>query len=81
MHSVQTEKEALAYLLDCQLATVEQLALRKSPPLGELDRHKIIAKKALDFCIKFGVDISSTRGHDVVTKADGSVDRWARECL
>jgi len=75
--SVRTEKDALAYLLDCTLATVESLAMRKSRPKGEFERQKQIAQQVLDWCDQFDIDISGTRGEDVRFMCGGDVDKWA----
>ena len=45
----------LAWATECQLATVEGLALRKSPPKGELRRHRDIAEKLVAQCIDLKV--------------------------
>lgn len=42
-----TPEDHLLYFLDCQLATVEELELLKSPPKGRLDRHRGIARKMI----------------------------------
>jgi hypothetical protein len=75
--TARNEKEALAYLLDCTLATVETLAMKKSRPKGEFDRQKEIAQRVLDWCEQFEIDISATRGEDVRFMCGGDVDKWA----
>lgn len=78
---VKNEKEALAFLLDCTLATVETMAMKKSRLKGEFDRQKGIAEKAMGWCVQFNVDISTTRAHDICVRYKGDIDRWAERLM
>lgn len=72
---VRTPGEALAYLIDCTLATVSDLASKKSRGKYEFERQIAIAQQGIDWATSMGVDLSTTRGADVL-KA-GSVKLWA----
>jgi len=78
MGYLSSEGEALAYITDCNLATVSHLALKKSRPKGEYARQIAIAQKALDVMIRFGTDLGATRAVDVVREHNGSVETWAK---
>ncbi|MFK8773653.1 hypothetical protein [Aeromonas caviae] len=66
---------ALAYLTDCTLATVGDLASKKSAAKGELTRQISMAQTAIDWMDRFGVDYTGTRA--VAVKKLGSVAAWA----
>lgn len=66
---------ALAYLTDCTLATVGDLASKKSAAKGELTRQISMAQTAIDWMERFGVDYTGTRA--VAVKKLGSVAAWA----
>jgi len=74
-HYVRTPEEALAYITDCNLATVCDMAAKKSRPKSEFERQIKIAQTAIDWMREMKVDFSSTRAKDVV--ACGSVKEWA----
>jgi hypothetical protein len=76
-HNVRSAEDALAYLLDCSLATVADLAMKKSAAKSELRRQIIIAQRNYDWCIAFNSQIKGTRGLDVLELAGGSVAKWA----
>jgi hypothetical protein len=72
---VSNAGDALAYLIDCTLATVCELAMKKSRSQYEFARQKAIAQSAIDWAIRFGVGLVGTRAIDVMDH--GSVDKWA----
>lgn len=74
-NDVRNPGQALAYITDCNLATVCDMAGKKSRPKAEFERQKRIAQQGVDWMHSMGVDCSSTRANDVL-KA-GSVDAWA----
>lgn len=76
-HQVKTAEDALAYLLDCNLATVEGMAGKKSRPSGEYKRQISIAQQHLDWAIVFDADISRTRAVEVKNHR-GNVAAWAK---
>jgi len=77
---VKNAGQALAYSLDCQLATVTTMAQKKSTSKNEYSRQVSIAQKMLDWCVQFQVDIATTRGKDVLASG-GNVEKWAAQYL
>lgn len=77
-HQVRDTSGALAYLTDCTLATVSDLARRKSASKSELRRHISIAQTAIDWMDQFGVDYTHTRAADVKA-VGGKVELWAEQ--
>jgi hypothetical protein len=78
-HDVKCSHEALAYITDCNLATICGMAGKKSRPKSEYSRQKAIAQQSIDWMRSFGVDFSTTRAMDVVREFGGSVDAWAAQ--
>jgi hypothetical protein len=78
-HQVRSEKDALAYIVDCTLATVCDLAGKKSAKKYELARQISIAQTGLDWMRIYGVDFSCTRAFDVYEKFGGIVADWAEQ--
>lgn len=76
MLDVRDTGQALAYITDCTLATVTDLASRTRPPKNELKRQINIAQKAIDWMDAFGVDYSKTRAAEVKV-IGGTVEKWA----
>jgi len=75
-HEIRTEGDALVYLADCTLATVETLAMRKSPPKAELERQVMMASDAIRWIDQFGLNSTGTRVADV--KAAGGMEPWLK---
>lgn len=75
--NVRSPGDALAYLTDCTLATVCDLAGKKRRPAYEFRRQCMIAQTAINWMVDMSVDFSGTRAADVV-KA-GSVEAWAAQ--
>ena len=76
-HQVRDVSQALAYITDCNLATVCDMAMKKSKSKHEYSRQIDIAQTAIDWMVQMNVDFSGTRATDVV-KA-GSVKAWAAQ--
>lgn len=74
--NVKSPADALAYALDCTLATVDDMAMKKSRPKSEYARQKSIAQQILDWCVMFNVNIESTRGKEIVANKL-TVDQYA----
>jgi hypothetical protein len=74
---INTPSDALAYLLDCTLATVERLAMQKKKSKYEYKRQIGIAQKNLDWCVMFNADVSDTRAEEIV-KGKITVEQWAK---
>jgi hypothetical protein len=74
---IASTEQALSYLTDCTLATVCDMAMKKSAPKGELKRQISMAQTAIDSMRRFSVDFSGTRADDICSKFNGSVAAWA----
>ena len=74
-YQVRDTGQALAYITDCNLATVCEMAMKKSRPKHEFNRQMSIAQTSIDWMVEMGVDVSTTRAVEVI--AAGSVKQWA----
>jgi hypothetical protein len=72
--------QGLLYALECNLATVEYLAMLKRPSKSELERQINIAQKTLDCIQSCGYDASehSIRIGDVYQFHNNNVQKWAK---
>jgi hypothetical protein len=77
-HQVRDAANALAYLTDCTLATVAEMASKKSAPKGEFKRQTAMAQTAIDWMNRFGVDYGTTRAREVM-EGGGLVASWAEK--
>lgn len=73
---VRTPEQALVYLVDCTLATVSSMAMKKSRPKGEYERQIRIARTGILWIKDMGIDCSGTRAEDI---PDGDVAAWAKQ--
>jgi hypothetical protein len=78
-NQVRDAGQALAYITDCTLATVCDLASKKSASKRELSRQISIAQTAIDWMTTMKVDFSATRAVDAC--AAGGVAQWAQKFL
>lgn len=78
-YNVRSAEDALAYLLDCSLATVCDLAMKKSKSKSEYSRQISIAQINYDWCVNFGARFEKTRGQEVLEENEGSVEKWAKK--
>jgi len=76
---IKTIEQAMAYQTDCQLATVVEFAVRKTKAKRDYRRQINIAQSMIEWCVKFGVDVSTTRADVVIDCYDGNVSAWAAE--
>ncbi len=74
-HDVRTAGEALAYITDCNLATVCDMAGKSKKSKSEFQRQKNIAQQAINWMVSMKIDFSKTRAAEVVKV--GSVEAWA----
>ena len=75
---VRTEADAIAYLVDCTLATVSDMAVKKSRKKHEYSRQISIAQTGVNWMRDFGIDQTWTRADEV--KGFGwSVAEWAKQ--
>ncbi len=78
--NVRTKSEALRYLADCQLATVSDMAMKKSRPKYDYIRHIQIAQKAVNWLRDFGIEPEKgERAFEVINDFKGIVSDWARK--
>lgn len=75
---VQTPGQALAYITDCNLATVATMAAKKSRPKNEYDRQINIAQTAVTWMREMSIDVQSTRAEDICNDVNG-VRIWAQQ--
>ena len=70
---------SLLYTLDCTLATVDDLCMKKSPSMSELRRQISIAQKIVDIFTQIGYQIQHQDGRirKVVLDHDCSVRKYA----
>lgn len=78
-NSVRTPEHALLYLTDCLLATVQDMAMKKSKGKWEFERHVAIAQTAIDWLKDFKLDIEiDSRMYQVLSLPDQSVKTWSK---
>ena len=74
---VRTAEQALAYIVDCTMATVSSMALSKTQrKRGEYKRQKAIAQTGVSFMLAMGVDTAGTRAAELSGR---TVDQWAAQ--
>ena len=78
-HLVRTPEQALLYLADCTLATVSDMAMKKSKSKHEFQRQIAIAQSAVDWIKYFNVEVKvGSRVYDVLALPDKKVETWSR---
>lgn len=75
---VSTPEHALVYLVDCTLATVSSMAMRKRRPKGEYERQIAIAQTGVDWMRAMKIDPDSSRAADII-EANITVAQWAQQ--
>jgi hypothetical protein len=75
--AVKSEGSALVYIVDCTLATVTSMAMRKKPPVHEFNRQISIAQTGVDWIRDFGIDPRTSRAAEVINDYNGEVWKWA----
>ena len=78
-HQVREPGQALAYITDCNLATVSDMARKKSRAKSEYERQIGIAQRGVDWLVAMKVDVAGTRAVEVI--AAGGVAAWAQKYL
>lgn len=73
---VRTPGDALSYLVDCTLATVSSMAMRKSRIKYEYERHISIAQHGVDWMRQMNVP-REPGSRAMECEAAGSVRAWA----
>jgi|GEM_PF-3174117 hypothetical protein len=72
-----TTEHAFVYLVDCTLATVTSLAMRKSRSKSEYARQIAIAQTGINFLMVQQIDPLNSRAKEVINNHGGSVEGWA----
>jgi hypothetical protein len=76
---VRTPEEALLYLADCTLATVADMAMRKSKSKHEFQRQIAIAQSAVNWVEEFNIPVEvGSRVFDVLALPDKKVETWSK---
>lgn len=78
-YNLKTTEEALVYITDCTLATVESLAMKKSRGKWEYERQIKIAQISIDHMLRNRIHHYGTRARVVIESYNGSVQLWADE--
>lgn len=82
MKNFKTPDEALVYIADCTLATIETMASKKSKSKYEFQRQIDIAQTAVDALKQFNTEIKeSNRVYDVLRLPDQKVETWSKKYL
>lgn len=74
---VRSAQDALAFITDCNLATVVHMATLKSRPVGEYRRQISIAQLGIDWMETFGVEFEENSRALEATRY-GGVAQWAK---
>lgn len=76
---VRTPEQALLYLADCTLATVADMAMKKSKSKHEFQRQISIAQSAVDWIKDFNIEVKvGSRVYDVLALPDQNVETWSK---
>ena len=75
---IHTPEQALAYLIDCTLATVSSMAMKKKRAKYEYERQISLAQTGVDWLVSMKIDPSGTRAQDIIEKKQ-TVAQWAAE--
>lgn len=76
MHDIRARDQALAYIVDCTLATVADMATKKSRSKHEYSRQISIAQKGVDWIREMGI-AGKTRAQKIIKKGI-TVEDWAK---
>lgn len=81
VNDIQCVDEALAYMTECELATVEELAVRKTKSRRAYDRHIAIAQVGVDWLVRSQdwVIEMTCRPRVITENYEGSVRAWAEQ--
>jgi len=74
--TVHNDHEAIAFLVECTMATISGLLLKSKPPRGELERQISIAETGMAW---IGKDYEGGCGRVEKARRLGGVRQWAQE--
>jgi len=80
-YDVRTSEDAFCYLLDCTLATVGEMAFKKSRPKGEFKRQILIAQMGIDWVRTFKIKTDEGRIQEILEYYGGEVGAWAKRYM
>lgn len=69
--------DMVRYLTDCTMATVVDMAMKKTRPKGEYERQKLIAQKGVDFMRDNHIPADGSRVENL--QPGQSVADWAKQ--
>lgn len=79
-YDVHTPEEALLYLASCQIATCEELAMKKSRGVNDYRRQLSIAQSFVDWIRDFKIEVDSgNRVADVLRLPSQSVAEFVKK--
>ena len=85
LNNIQTTEDALEFMIECTLATVDDLSMKKKPPVGEYSRQIRIAQRGLDHlpdsrsCSGRTHNVIHVFGRSVSRYADSIYGRWHKD--
>ncbi len=79
--NVYTTEQALTYMVECTLATVSSMAMKKSRPKGEYARQISIAQSGVKWVRSVVTDqeAQTSRVRKVLSDYKGDVAAWAKQ--
>ena len=72
---IKNAEKLVVYLVDCTLATVADMAMKKSRPVYEYQRQKNIAQRTINHMEEMHISPEGSRAEDILGKM--SVNEWA----
>lgn len=81
-NNIRTSNDALIYLTDCTLATVEGMAIKKSRLKSEFIRQISITQVGMDYIIYTKIIFpNESRIREIIFMHNGSVAKWASKYM
>ena len=74
---IRNSEQALAYIVDCTLATVGYMATLKNKSKSQYKRQIAIAQKGCDWMRDMNISPCTTRAEDIINIQ--SVEEWAKQ--
>lgn len=79
-YEIRNSDQALAYLTECNLATVSSMAMKKSRSKYEFKRQIEIAQTSIDLIVNFKIATEiGGRVSEVIGKFGRNVNSWAEQ--
>ena len=74
---VRTPEDALAYLVDCQLATVLHVIGKRSSAKCDIERHVEIGQLGVNWLLEHKISLEGTMADKIARQHNGDVAHWA----